>query len=111
MEHVENERRRSPRVPVTSGAIVTRPVSMAVRLLDMSSEGVLMACPFPMQPGVRRRVIARLGGRPLDVEIQVRHASGDYDHFAGGYRVGGEFRSVGPMARLVIDDLLSGLKG
>jgi hypothetical protein len=110
MEHAQVERRRSPRVPVTSGAIVMRPVSMAVRLLDLSSDGVQLASPDPMRLGARRRVVARLAGRPLDVEFEVRHVSTKPDQNSGGYRVGGQFRSIDALARLVIDDLLSGRK-
>ena len=102
------ERRRSPRIPMGDGAQVVRPVSMAVRLLDVSSDGVLLACPSPMTPGVVSRVIARLGDRPLDASLDVRHASAQWDQQAGGYRVGGRFVALGPQAREAIDSLLSG---
>jgi len=102
------ERRRSPRIAMGNGAKVVRPVSMAVRLLDLSSQGVLMACPSPITPGVVSRVIARLGNRPLDVALDVRHVSSEWDPRAGGYRVGGRFVTLGPQARLAIDGLLNG---
>jgi hypothetical protein len=102
------ERRRSPRVPMGSGAVLVRPVSMAVRLLDLSSEGVLLSCPDPVASGATPRVIARLGDRPLDAELDVRHVSSDWDQRVGGYRVGGRFVAMGPQARLAVDALLSG---
>jgi c-di-GMP-binding flagellar brake protein YcgR len=102
------ERRRSPRVSVTSGAVFVRPVSMAVRLLDLSSEGLLMSCPDPLRLGATTKVIARLAGRSLDAEIDVRHVSTRWDQRIGGYRVGGRFLSLGPQARLAIERLLSG---
>ena len=102
------ERRRSPRVPMGSGVQVTRPVSMAVRLLDLSSEGVLLSCPDPITPGAVSRVIARIGNRPLDVELEVRHVSSERDQRVGGYRVGGRFLSLGPQARLAVERLLTG---
>ncbi len=102
------ERRRSPRVAMRDGARIVRPVSMAVRLLDVSSDGVLMACPSPMTPGVVSRVIARLGPRPLDAALDVRHVSTQWDQQAGGYRVGGRFVALGPQAREAVDSLLSG---
>jgi hypothetical protein len=106
MEHSGPERRRSPRVAVTTGAIVMRAVSIPARILDISSDGVLLACPDPVRLGAIRRLVARLAGRPLDVEVEVRHVSARPDPRIGGYRVGGNFRSVGPIARVVIDDLL-----
>ena len=82
MENGFIERRRSPRVPIGSGAQVVRPVSMAVRLLDLSSDGVLLSCPDPVAPGAVSRVIARLGSRPLDAELDVRHVSSQWDQRA-----------------------------
>ena len=102
------ERRRSPRIAMGSGAQVVRPVSMAVRLLDLSSQGVLMACPSPITPGVVSRVIARLGPRPLDAALDVRHVSSEWDPRAGGYRVGGRFIALGPQAKSAVEGLLSG---
>ena len=100
------ERRRSPRVSLGSGAQFVRPVSMAVRLLDVSSDGVLLACPIRVAPGAVPRVVARLSGRPLDVELDVRHASSQWDHRVGGYRVGGRFLAPEPQARQAIEGLL-----
>ena len=102
------ERRRSPRVPIGSGAVVVRPVSMAVRLLDLSSQGVLLACPDPVPPGAASRVVARLGDHALDAEIDIRHVSSQWDQRHGGYRVGGRFVALTPQARLAVDGLLSG---
>jgi hypothetical protein len=91
-----------------SGATVVRPVSMAVRLLDLSSGGVLMSCPDPLTPGALPRVVARLGSRPLDAELDVRHVSRAWDPRVGGYRVGGRFVSLGPQAKQAVDGLLAG---
>ena len=82
---------------------------MAVRLLDLSSEGVLLSCPDPLPPGARRRVIARLGDRPLDAELDVRHVSsavGPRESEATGWAGGSS--SLAPQARLAVDGLLSG---
>jgi hypothetical protein len=102
------ERRRSPRVQMGSGATFVRPVSMAVKLLDLSSDGVLLSCPDPISPSALPRVVARLGNRPLDAELDVRHVSSRWDPRAGGYRVGGRFVALGPQARQAVDDLLAG---
>jgi hypothetical protein len=105
------ERRRAPRVPMGSEAVFVRPVSMAVKLLDVSSDGVLLACPDPVSPGALPRVVARLGNRPLDAELDVRHVSSRWDPRVGGYRVGGRFVALGPQARKAVDDLLVGSEG
>jgi hypothetical protein len=105
------ERRRSPRVPMGGGATMVRPASMAVRLLDLSSDGVLLSCPDPVAPGALPRVVTRLGNRPLDAEIDVRHGSDEWDPRVGGYRVGGRFVSLSPQARLAVDGLLRGSEG
>jgi hypothetical protein len=105
------ERRRSPRVQMGSGAVVVRPVSMAVRLLDLSSDGVLLSCPDPITPGAKPRVVARLDGRPLDAELDVRHVSSQWDQRSGGYRVGGRFVALTPQARQAVDRLLTGSDG
>ena len=34
------ERRRAPRVPMQAGTTMVRPVSMAVKLLDLSADGL-----------------------------------------------------------------------
>jgi len=102
------ERRRSPRIPMGNGAVVVRPVAMAVRLLDLSSDGVLLSCPDPIAPGSAPRIVARLGGRPLEAELDVRHVSSQWDQRSGGYRVGGRFVSLGPQAKQAVEMLLTG---
>lgn len=108
MENGFIERRRSPRVPMRDNTAVLRPISMAVRLLDLSSEGVLLSCPDPISPGATSKVAARLGGRSLEAELDVRHVSSQWDQRVGGYRVGGRFLALGPQARLAIEELLGG---
>jgi len=105
------ERRRSPRVPMETGTTLARPVSMAVRLLDLSADGMLLSCPDPLSPGALPRIVARLGNRQLDVELDVRHVSNQWDPRAGGYRVGGRFVAPGPQARQAVDGLLAGSAG
>ena len=106
MEHEFAERRRSPRVATTNGTMVIRPVSVRVRLLDLSSDGLLLACPDPTRIGGTARVIAWLGGRRLDAEFDLRHVSSQWDDKAGGYLVGGRFPSLDPLARRTLNDLL-----
>jgi hypothetical protein len=86
--------------------MVIRPVSVPVRLLDLSPDGLLLACRAPTRIGATPRVIAGLAGRRLDVEIDIRHVSSQWDEEAGGYLVGGSFRSLDPLARRTLNDLL-----
>lgn len=108
MEPQFAERRRHPRVAVNGAALAMRPVSMAVRLLDLSSGGVLLACPDRMRVGATPRVVARLGGAPLEAQLHVRHASDQWDKDAGGFRIGAFFTSVSPLGAIAIDELLKG---
>jgi hypothetical protein len=90
------------------GDIVTRPVSMAVQVLDISTQGALLACPDPLYPGTMRRIVARLGGFTLEAGLHVRHASDKWDHRVGGYRAGGEFSWLSPIGCLAIEDFTNG---
>jgi hypothetical protein len=106
MEQRSPDRRRFPRYEATNGLIAIRPVSMAVQMLDLSSEGVLLACPQPQRLGAKLRVTAQISGRRLEADLDVRHASNQWDQHVKGYRVGGRFVALDPMARCVIDDLM-----
>ena len=86
--------------------MVIRPVSVRVRLLDLSSDGLLLACPDPTRLGGTARVVAWLGGRRLDAEFDIRHVSSQWDEAAGGYLVGGRFPSLDPLARRTLNDLV-----
>jgi hypothetical protein len=106
MEFGSPDRRRSPRVEMTNDVLVGLPISMAVQMLDLSSEGLLMACPQPLRLGARLRVTAQISGRRLDANLDVRHVSNQWDQQVKGYRVGGRFVALDPKVRGAIDDLL-----
>ena len=106
MEHVSPDRRRFPRVEATSEVTVGRPVSMAVQMLDLSSQGLLLACPQPLSLGSKLRVTAQIAGRRLEADVDVRHVSSQWDQHVKGYRVGGRFESLDSTVRGVIDGLL-----
>jgi len=107
VERPFTERRRSPRVPAANGTMAIRPFSMPVRLLDLSSEGLLLACERPLTISAISRVISFLAGRRLDVELVVRHVSIRWDEEARGYLVGGRFPALDQPARLIIESLLA----
>jgi hypothetical protein len=81
-------------------------VSVPVRLLDLSSDGVRLACEVPLRAGSTVRVVSGLAGRRLEVELCVRHASSRRDERVGGYLVGGSFPPFDPTARHIIAALL-----
>ena len=107
MDHPFTERRRSPRIATANGTMAVRPVSMPVRLLDISSDGLMLACPRPLTVAATPRVVSWLAGRRLEVELVVRHVSSQWVDEAGGYVAGGRFPALDPRARLVIDALLA----
>jgi PilZ domain len=108
MEYQAPERRRFPRVDTPSGAVVIRPVSMAVQMLDLSSGGLLLACPQPAGVGATLRVTSNIAGQLMAADLDVRHASSQWDPQIKGYRVGGQFVSLDHKTRSVIDDVIGG---
>ena len=108
MEFNSPDRRRSPRVETTQQVIIGRPVSMTVQMLDLSANGLLLACPSPQRPGARLRVTAQIAGRRLDADFDVRHVSSKWDQQIKGYRIGGRFVTLDPSSRNLINDVLGG---
>jgi hypothetical protein len=100
------ERRHSPRVATARGTIAALHVSVPARLLDLSPEGLLLACEVPLRAGSTLRVVSGLEGRRLDVELCVRHVSSRRDEGLGSHVVGGSFLSFDSMARQTITALL-----
>jgi hypothetical protein len=107
VEHEFTTRRRSPRVSAENGTIVALHVSVPVRLLDLSSDGLLLACEVPLRVGSTVRVVTGLAGRRLEVELCVDLVSNRRDEGVGGYVLGACFASFDPTARQVITALLS----
>jgi len=100
------ERRSSPRASTESASLGALHVSVPVRLLDIGSDGLLMACWVPLRVGSTVRVVAGVAGRRLEVEVVVRHVSSGWDERAGGYVVGGSLPTFDATAREIITALL-----
>jgi hypothetical protein len=107
MEHEFAKRRRSPRVCTEYGTIVALHVSVPVRLLDLSPDGLLMACEVPLRVGSTVRVVTGVTGRRLAVELCVDPVSNRPDEGVGGYLLWGRLPSSDLTARQVITALLS----
>jgi len=106
MDYAFTERRSSPRASTESAALGALHVSVPVRLLDIGSDGLLMASWVPLRVGSTVRVAAAFAGRRMEVEVIVCHVSGGWDERAGGYVVGGSFPSFDATARPIIAALL-----
>jgi len=107
MEHEFTEPRRSPHVSTENGTMAALHVSMPVRLLDLNSDGLLLACEVPLRVGSTVRVVTELAGRRLEVELCVDEVSNRPVEGVGGYLLGGCFPSFDPTARQIITALLS----
>jgi hypothetical protein len=106
MEHEFTERRRSPRVSAGNGTIVALHVSMPVRLLNLHSDGLLLASEVPLRVGSTVRVVTGLAGQRLEVELCVDEVSNQPREGVGGYVLGGRLPSFDPTAREIIAALL-----
>jgi hypothetical protein len=82
-------------------------VSVPVRLLDLSSDGLLLACEVPLRVGSTVRVVTGLAGQRLEVELCVDVVSNRRDEGVGGYVLGACFASFDPTAQQAITALLN----
>ena len=71
MTEFATDGRRTPRAVVGSSE-AERPISLTVRVLDVSMSGALLVAPTGLAPGQRAELRATLGGKPLVAEIEVR---------------------------------------
>lgn len=102
------ERRRTPRVPVQPGTRVDFPLALTVRLVDISTSGVLISSPQQMAVGQRARLQLTLSGEPVDVEVEVRRVI-DSVHDSSGrnrYRLGATFVTPNDTARRSVQRFL-----
>jgi hypothetical protein len=101
------ERRRAPRVSVAPGTQLSVPTALTVRLLDISTNGVLISAPQRMNVGQRARLQVTLGGEPLSVEVEVaRVAEGTQELGRHRYRVGATFVAPDEYARRSVHHFL-----
>ena len=84
-----DERRRAPRHEV-SGELSNLTASLSVRVLDISTAGVLLEVPQLLTLGARGSLRFTLGGTRFLAEIQVRRVAPGSEAGAG-YRIGATF--------------------
>lgn len=83
------ERRRNPRHQVADD-FLNLPSHASVRVLDISTAGVLLQSPRPLDAGSRAQLRFTLAGAPFSADIVVRRASPAPDA-RSGYRIGATF--------------------
>lgn len=83
------ERRRTPRHEVGEES-ASLPADMSVRVLDISTAGVLLQSPRMLNPGSRGSLRFTLAGAPFSADIQIRRVTSASDA-GSGYRIGAIF--------------------
>ena len=99
------ERRRFPRRSV-QGESAGVPVSQQVRVVDISSVGVLLHAARPLDTGTRAALRLSLGGQPFAADVVVQRVTSDAGP-AAGYRIGAKFLSVSAEHLQVIERLIA----
>ena len=99
------ERRRASRHEVSEAA-ANLPAGMSVRVLDISTVGVLLQSPQLVTPGARGSLRFTLGGAPFLADIRVRRVTPESDAGAG-YRIGATFVGMTLEHRQVIERFMN----
>ena len=99
------ERRRSPRHEV-GGEFVNLPANMSVRVIDISSAGVLLQSGHLLSPGARGSLRFTLAGTPFSADIQVQRVSTPSES-GSGYRIGATFVGMSPEHRRLIERFIN----
>jgi len=98
------ERRRGPRLDVEGAA--TMPARAGVRVLDISTAGVLLQSAHELTPGDRGNLRFTLAGSPFSAEIQVRRTA-PAPETGAGYRIGASFLGMALEHRQLIERFIN----
>jgi hypothetical protein len=66
------ERRKTPRIEMRAGDLVTLELRHRVQMLDISQSGALIACETLLPVGTRGHIRAGLAAQPFSAEVAVR---------------------------------------
>ena len=104
------ERRRAPRVPMKDDETVGLPTGLTVRLVDISTGGVLLFSSQQLQVGQKARLRTTLGAEPFNVDLEVRRVAdaGPSGVARSGYRIGAVFTGLDEAAGRSMRRFLSG---
>lgn len=102
------ERRRFPRTTVAGGHELKMPLQMTVQLLDISSSGVLLAAPQPLELGTHAQLQTRLGNAPVNIDVEVKRIApeGTTGRPSGRFRLGATMVSPDEACRRAVHTFL-----
>jgi hypothetical protein len=100
------ERRSAPRVALSGGARLDRPLAMSVRVVDIGLDGVLFSSSQRMDVGQCARLTARLGEVGVEADIEVRRVGAARDG-KGEYNFGARFVALDEATKQVLLQFLS----
>ena len=98
-----DERRRSPRQDA-EGELAILPTAMNVRVLDISTGGVMLGTSRSVDLGTRGRLRLNLGGSPFAADVQIQRVSAGP---ADGYLLGAMFLGLDDSSRLMIERFMT----
>ncbi len=104
------ERRRQPRVTMPTEQQVGLPLSVTVRLVDISNSGVLLSSTQKMAVGQRARLQTTLGQDPFNASVEVRRVT-EMGPDAGGrgrYKIGAVFMGMDEATNRSMQRFLNG---
>lgn len=99
------ERRRNPRHQVGED-FASLPANLSVRVLDISTAGVLLQSSRLLNPGSRGSLRFTLAGTPFCADIQVRRVS-SAPEVGAGYRIGATFIGMTMEHRQLIERFMN----
>lgn len=99
------ERRRSPRRDV-QGELALLPTTINVRVLDISTGGVMLGANDRLEPGARGRLRLNLAGHPFSADILVLRVS-DRPDASGCYHAGTRFLGLDPVHQQLIERFMT----
>jgi hypothetical protein len=102
------ERRKVQRTPVEAAELAVLPVSMTVRVLDISLSGVLLQSAHPVERGARGSLRLTLDGVPFTADVEVQRVAPAPDGTGpDAYRIGARFVSTGRDHQQVIERFIN----
>src|SRR5438034_456677 len=99
------ERRRSPRIAVHEEPAVL-PVSLSVRVMDISVNGVLLQSNRALERGTRACLRLNMGGTPFAADIEIQRVSAEAAGEAP-YHLGATFVTISQEHRQLIERFTS----
>jgi c-di-GMP-binding flagellar brake protein YcgR len=99
------ERRRSPRHDV-QGELAFLPTTMNVRILDISTGGVMLGTSGPLEPGLLGHLRLNLAGAPFTADVEILRVS-DTPAADGVYHVGTRFLGLDPAHHQLIERFMT----